>query len=37
MRNSIDAFRSNSTQGDADAIRRRLIDKAYIVVISKEE
>ena len=27
----------NSTQGDADAIRRRLVDKAYLVVISKEE
>ena len=27
----------NSTQGDADAIRRRLVYKAYLVVISKEE
>ena len=27
----------NSTQGDADAIRRRLVDKAYLVVISKKE
>ena len=27
----------SSTQGDADAIRRRLVDKAYLVVISKEE
>lgn len=27
----------SSNQGDADAIRRRLVDKAYLVVITKEE